>query len=34
MNEAPEQAINSIVGKSRNVIVEGIEYPFMKDACL
>lgn len=33
MNETPEQAIKAVAGKSRKVFVEGVEYPFMKDAC-
>ncbi len=33
MNETPEQAIKAVAGKSRKVVIEGVEYQFMKDAC-
>jgi len=33
MGETPEQAIKAVAGKSRKVVVQGVEYPLMKDAC-
>jgi hypothetical protein len=33
MSESPEDAIRSLAGKSRSLIVEGVEFPFLKDAC-